>query len=91
MAHMYPYPFGTEFLRSRLQPLCFGLVGDKREQVFRGRLAMIIIVGGDDMRLLCVMCMAWPSVCRCIGLRWRWCGVDVEAPHMGSCWFAEPL
>ena len=33
-AYMNPYPFGTEFLHSHLQPLCFGLVGDSRERVF---------------------------------------------------------
>ncbi len=56
-----------------------------------GWLVMMIIVEGDDVRLMRVIDMARAGVCSCMCFRW-WCyGIDVEPPHPGSCLFTEPL
>ncbi len=52
---------------------------------------MMIIVKGDDVRLMRVIDIARAGVCSCMCLRRRCCGIDVEPPHPGSRLFTEPL
>ena len=56
-----------------------------------GWLVMMIIVEGDDVRLMRVIDMARAGVCSCMCLRRRCYGIDVEPPHPGSRLFTEPL
>ncbi len=56
-----------------------------------GWLVVMIIVKGDDVRLMRVIDMARAGVCSCMCLRRRCCGIDVEPPHPGSRLFTEPL